>query len=479
MLNPKEAVQLPDHPARFPTAYVADELLIPPDRYDDVAAYNEVLRRDVGLTIIAPSGRNVAGVLVPSDPTRPVVVDAWVALQALRAATVGRRSRLTSDQVAPLSLNHLLIGSSMGGVGGSGGVLHGVPGAVNGNPYPGQEDPDELGYWRRPVQVQMPAVSRTPDGQMVKRRPVIAVLDTGIGQNDWLGVKGAGAPIGGFITADVVLQAEVDNFYPAAPRGFIDDPYTSEPLTGCLATHAGHGLFIFGLIHQYAPDANVLSVRVMHNDGIARSGVISHVLEQLYLRVQDAQDNGRPHLLIDVVSLSLGNYLENDLPTAASNRLTAAIDNLRSRGVVVIASAGNYASSRPFFPAALAGRPADAYPPVVSVGAENPNGSRTLFSNEGPWVSRWRPGAALISTFPRTTNASKNPMWRVATTDGAVRESMEGDDYSTGFAMWSGSSFAAPILAAEVANAVLANPVTGHTKADTLIRAKDVVASLQ
>ena len=38
--------------------------------------------------------------------------------------------------------------------------------------------------------------------------------------------------------------------------------------------------------------------------------------------------------------------------------------------------------------------------PIVSVGALNPNGTDALFSNAGPWVRAYAPGAAVMSTLP-------------------------------------------------------------------------------
>ena len=77
-------------------------------------------------------------------------------------------------------------------------------------------------------------------------------------------------------------------------------------------------------------------------------------------------------------------------------------------GVSVVCSAGNDATARPMFPAAFApwadgkggvATTADVVP-VVSVGALNPNGTDALFSNAGPWVRAYAPGAAVMSTLP-------------------------------------------------------------------------------
>ena len=73
-----------------------------------------------------------------------------------------------------------------------------------------------------------------------------------------------------------------------------------------------------------------------------------------------------------------------------------------------------------------------------------------MFSNAGPWVLCERPGAGVVSTFPVTFNASAEPSYRTGT-----RETIDPDDFSSGFGTWSGTSFAAPVLAGELAQAMV------------------------
>jgi hypothetical protein len=89
--------------------------------------------------------------------------------------------------------------------------------------------------------------------------------------------------------------------------------------------------------------------------------------------------------------------------------------------------------------------------PVVSVGALNPAGrSDALFSNAGPWVRDWQQGAAVVSTLPV---AFEGGLQANAKTEAyqRVREGLDPDDYRGGFAVWSGTSFAAPLLAGKLA----------------------------
>ncbi|MEJ7741121.1 MAG: S8 family serine peptidase [Nocardioidaceae bacterium] len=87
------------------------------------------------------------------------------------------------------------------------------------------------------------------------------------------------------------------------------------------------------------------------------------------------------------------------------------------------------------------------------MGALNPDRTVALFSNTGPWVRCYEPGAAVVSTMP----ALQGGLEPVARTwaYGLQRESIDPDDFTGGFALWSGTSFAAPLMVGKVAAAML------------------------
>jgi subtilisin family serine protease len=134
---------------------------------------------------------------------------------------------------------------------------------------------------------------------------------------------------------------------------------------------------------------------------------------------------------------------------------------------MIVVSSGNDSTTRPMFPAAFAPYPggiiAEPLPdelPVVAVGGSNPDHSVALFSNEGPWVRAHRPGAALVSTMP-PFDAAGSPRIEIDSSGvdrtlrrpraNNVRSTIDPDDFTSGFGVWSGTSFAAPILAGELA----------------------------
>jgi subtilisin family serine protease len=92
----------------------------------------------------------------------------------------------------------------------------------------------------------------------------------------------------------------------------------------------------------------------------------------------------------------------------------------------------------------------DGQVPILSVGALNPNRiTDALFSNAGPWVRSYVEGAALVSTVP-AFQGSLQPLAR-STAFGRIRENIDPDDFRGGFGVWSGTSFAAPLMAGRLA----------------------------
>ena len=117
--------------------------------------------------------------------------------------------------------------------------------------------------------------------------------------------------------------------------------------------------------------------------------------------------------MIDVLTLSLGYYHESVDDLKYDPHLLVPLRILGETGVAVVVAAGNDCTARPMFPAAFTPHDGGYVPepdptavPVVSVGALNPDNSIAMFSNGGEWVTCYRPGAALVSTFPKTFNGA-------------------------------------------------------------------------
>jgi thermitase len=120
-----------------------------------------------------------------------------------------------------------------------------------------------------------------------------------------------------------------------------------------------------------APNVYIYAVRVLDANG---SGSLDDVANGIY----HAVDNG-----VKVVSLSLGG------PSGATS-LQNAVNYAASKGVVVVAAAGNESTSAPSYPA--------YYSNAIAVAATDRNDNKASFSNYGSWVDVAAPGVDIAST---------------------------------------------------------------------------------
>ena len=107
------------------------------------------------------------------------------------------------------------------------------------------------------------------------------------------------------------------------------EPNLIDPLEGLIDPFFGHGTFIAGIIRQTCPDARLLSVKIMDNDGIVEEADLINALGFLHQRQEKARQDGSDADLIDVVSLSLGYYHEaTDAGVRYDTTLSSALEAL-------------------------------------------------------------------------------------------------------------------------------------------------------
>jgi hypothetical protein len=137
-----------------------------------------------------------------------------------------------------------------------------------------------------------------------------------------------------------------------------------------------------------------------------------------------------------IINLSLGCQTLDDFPPVA---IQAALEIIRDMDAakeerdrtVIVAAAGNYAGTRPCWPA--------AFPGVVAAAGLNPNMTPAPWSSQGFWVTCSTVGQGLRSTYVYGT---EDPLVDPATTTFAPPNP---------WAVWSGTSFAAPQIAGALA----------------------------
>lgn len=191
---------------------------------------------------------------------------------------------------------------------------------------------------------------------------------------------------------------------------------TGEEEPPTVGHYTGHGTFIAGVVRSWAPAADVNVQAVLSIGGAAfESDVVGGLVDAL-------------DLVPDVISLSGGTRSRRGVPLLSfevfwEQRLS------QQKGTVLVACAGNDGDRGPFWPA--------AFPWAVSVGALDEEGEdRAGYSNHGSWVDVYALGTAVVNAYPDGPYTYREPP-RVG--DSAV--------FDTGLATWSGTSFAAPMVA--------------------------------
>jgi hypothetical protein len=234
-------------------------------------------------------------------------------------------------------------------------------------------------------------------------RPItIAVLDTGIDE--------ASLEQNPLLVGSATTDPEETSDFEARPGEIASGSY-------------GHGTFIAGLIAQRAPFARINHESVRNVAGLTDAFEIAVDLNDI--------------MGADIICLSFGIAAKDENDVAV---LYEGVKYLASKGKVLIAAAGNsadlvdknggYDPDLQFYPA--------AFKEVIGVGAVDANGEPAPFSPERDWIDVWSYGVNVVSSFP-VANVRWSPT--------SPRLHFDG------WASWSGSSMAAPRVAAAIADA--------------------------
>jgi subtilisin family serine protease len=200
-----------------------------------------------------------------------------------------------------------------------------------------------------------------------------------------------------------------------------------------LRPYAGHGTFIAGVVRCLAPMTDVW-VEGFAVNGVGGGGILeSEIVRQL---TQAMTHHPK------VINLSAGCRTRLDLPSKAFARFHRK--HLADADCVLVAAAGNDSWAAPFWPA--------AFPWAVGVGSLDRNGRVSEFSNYGVSADVYAVGRNIVNAFPDGTFVCHE-----TPNKGDVRV------FRTGMARWSGTSFAAPIVAGMIAREI---SETGSSAAD-------------
>src|SRR5581483_1500816 len=250
----------------------------------------------------------------------------------------------------------------------------------------------------------------------------------------WTVTKGAGVRIA---IVDSGVQADHEDLAGQVVAG---KDFVTPGVTDGLTDFYGHGTHVAGIAAALengvggvggAPEAQLVSARVLNCSG---SGSLFNVEQGvLWAATPVAQGGGGAQ----VVNLSLGAFSDDP-------NLDAVIANIETRGIVVVAAAGNCGGggpacqnvvNEPLYPAA------DSH--VIAVASVDQGDTRSSFSNANPYVDIAAPGGSIVSTCPVSLPATK-----CTPTEPPV----------PGYSLKSGTSMSAPFVSAAAALLAAACP---------------------
>ncbi len=175
----------------------------------------------------------------------------------------------------------------------------------------------------------------------------------------------------------------------------------------------GHGTFMAGLLAMVAPDAQIMSVRVLDSEG---NGDSFTVVQGVFHAIEAGAD---------VINLSLTTSEDEGM-------LGEALAAARAAGITIVAAAGNLDSDDEMVLV--------EHPATIGVAATDAFDIKTAFSNYGGVISVSAPGAEIVSAVP-----------------------------DNGYGKWDGTSMSAALVSGAAALVISADPDVTPESVETAI----------
>jgi hypothetical protein len=212
----------------------------------------------------------------------------------------------------------------------------------------------------------------------------------GTGVTIWVADTGVVSTSTGALANLSMLDPAIDDEQPNLVLNENDPIFADHPA-------AGHLTGVSSTIDVSAPGSTIVGLRVNQRNGVLTdSDAAGRIAEALWLNAP----NNLPPMLV----LAFGTAICDGLVPLGTETVAEMVDKYntgQARGMLIVASAGNIASTRPHYPAAFTN--------VLSVGAIDATldadgsawtvAAKTApvadFSNTGPWVKVYAPGVEL------------------------------------------------------------------------------------
>ena len=261
----------------------------------------------------------------------------------------------------------------------------------------------------------------------------VAIIDTGIDlEHEDLKAN---------ISGDIYDLVDIDtiNYKEAGYSLFKEEDYTQpDTQPSDFNGHGTHTAGIIGAIQNntvgisgVCPEVSLLPIRAgfsIKNSNNYECGILED--DDIANAIVYAADHGA-----NVISMSFG-------ASNVSSTILQSVIYAKSKGAILVASAGNESANRKQYPA--------AYENVISVSASTNANKKASFSQYGDWIDIIAPGYDIYSTVPRSGGYLSSP---------------------SGYKMLSGTSMAAPFVAGVAALLKSANPTLSPLDIENIIKA--------
>jgi serine protease AprX len=256
-----------------------------------------------------------------------------------------------------------------------------------------------------------------------QKMPAIAIIDSGIDKNR------ADFDMGARVIAEQVITKLEPN---SSGDGRGHGTFVAGIAAGSAANQAGA-----------APQANIVSLDVMDDSGMARTSDVIAAAEWVYEKRND--------LNIKVANFSLHSTMPSNF---INDPLDKAVEKLWFGGVTVVVAAGNYGNPDGS-PSGVPYAPGND-PFVITVGALDLDGTTRISEHDVP---NWSAFGYTKDGFrkPEVAAAGRYMIGPVPTASTLVRDKAS-NVISPGYIRLSGTSFAAPVVAGAAAQLLIKHP---------------------
>jgi len=270
------------------------------------------------------------------------------------------------------------------------------------------------------VQLSIPDLGIQADAQDFQNQPAANTVRTGAAHGRYTGagitvaIVDTGMAFDHPLTSDRILGPGAD-FAGGDGTGQSQPNCVDEDMDGETDESLNHGTFVAGLVLLVAPDARILPIRALETDG---QGAVFDVARAILYAIEAGAD---------IINLS-------DTMLHEARSIEEAIERAVEAGIVVVVAAGNRGEQIvEHLDDECASFPAYREE-VIAVAAVDANLVKADFSDYGSAVDLSAPGVELLSTYGHLLSCGTG-----------------GQPADVDLAAWSGTSFAAPMVAGAAA----------------------------